>query len=159
MEHATINRGPAPLSISYPETWSFATKAVPSLVFPRELFAVANRDIRPTPRGSQPRPMIAALDSSALFLWCYYQVHFDPDPSHRGVIPDYGRPGFPLSYRNAETFPAFDAREWSASQFLWRRVGFNANGAAVTVWIWEGTTSSPGDVQAASEVVASLRLL
>jgi hypothetical protein len=74
------------------------------------------------------------------------------------LVPDYSRFRFPLSYFDAEVFPALDAREWSAINFSWRRLGFNIAGAVVSVFVWEGTTARFDDVAGIKKVVSSLKI-
>jgi hypothetical protein len=109
---------------SYPDDWHLSRRAVPNLVVPREIFALSNQPIRPTPvNSSQPRPVISSLDSGSIFIWCYYQA--EGDPGDRDPIPGYQPPSYPLSYHRSEVMAASDAREWDSSKFLWRRLGFD----------------------------------
>lgn len=147
----------AKVKVDRPEHWFFIRKCVPTLRVPRELFGISNRPITPVPDAlEQPRPMIATLDSASMFLWCYYQRPGDPDPENLNPIPDYSRYTLPLDYRLSETFPAFDAREWRPSDFLWRRIGFHVGGIAISVFIWEGTAASAADVKTAEQVLATV---
>lgn len=142
---------------SYPDNWYLSRRAVPNLVVPREIFALSNRPIRPTPvASSQPRPMISSLDSASIFVWCYYQA--EGDPGDHDPIPDYRSPSYPLSYHRSEVMAASDAREWDSSKFLWRRLGFNQDGIKVTIWIWQGTTVSSTDLRLAERAVESFRI-
>lgn len=146
------------VAVTYPDSWSFAPNCVPNLIVPRQLFGLSNRPIQVTPPSmSQPRPMLSTLDSGAMFIWSYYQVPGDPNPDEPDVLPDYGRYSLPLTYDESEVLPAYAAREWSPSQFLWRRIGFVNKNVTVTVWIWEGTSASFDDVQMAKQTVASVR--
>ena len=142
---------------SYPDNWHLSRKAVPNLVVPREIFALSNRPIQPTPvSSSQPRPMISSLDSGSIFVWCYYQAEGDPgDPD---PIPAYRRSFYPLSYNHSEVMAAFDAREWDSSKFLWRRLGFDQDGLQISIWIWQGTTASSSDLRLAEDAVGSFRI-
>jgi len=146
-----------PVAVKYPDTWYFSERPVPGLVSPRQLFAVSNRSIQPTPYGSpQPRPMIANLDAAAMFVWTYYQTPNDPGPQDPGPLPDYSRFRLPLRYLDSQVMGAYDAREWDAARFLWRRLGFQSALTTVTVWIWEGMRAAAADVSAAEEVVDSI---
>lgn len=151
--------GALTITASRPDRWHFDDRPVPNLGIPRQLFAVSNRPIRKTPRKSaQPRPMIHGLDPSALFVWCYAQAPGDPDPANPDAVPDYSGARFPLRYRDSEVFPSYDAREWDPTQFLWRRIGFEEGGYAVTIWIWEGTRADAGDIDSVDELLASLEV-
>src|SRR4029450_3695597 len=103
---------------SYPDNWHLSRKAVPNLVVPREIFALSNRPIQPTPvSSSQPPPMISSLDSGSIFIWCYYQAEGDPgDPD---PIPAYRRSFYPLSYNHSEVMAGFGGREGGSSRVLW----------------------------------------
>lgn len=159
MARITLCSPAACISADLPTTWSFTRRAVPSLLVPREIFALSNRPITPVPADSeQPRPMIANLDTGALFMWCYSQRIGDPEPVNRDPLPDYQFTQFPLRYAATEVFPASDAREWDGSGFLWRRIGYYVGGdVAVTTWIWEGTRASREDLNVVEQILSSLQ--
>ena len=147
------------VAVDYPVDWHFAEKPVPKLVVPRQLFAISNRPIQLTPKTtSQPRPMIRPLDPRAIFLWAYYQAPGDPGPEYEDKIPDYSNFSYPLRYREAEVFSSYNAREWDAAKFSWRRVGYDASGTMLTVWVWEGTQASPMDVATTGTIISTVRV-
>lgn len=156
----TTNTNTFQVSIDYPSEWHFAERPVARLVVPRQLFAVSNRPIIPTPRdSSQPRPMIQLLDPGAMFIWSYYQAPHDPSPKFSDNLPNYKRYNYPLQYRESEVFTAANAREWDGASFLWRRVGYDAPQTKLTVWIWEGTRAHPSDLAVAEQILKSVTIL
>lgn len=145
--------------VDRPHDWYFRRAAVPNLDIPRELFALSNRPIRPSPqRNDQPRPAVADLDAGAIFIWAYSQTIGDPQAGDLDPLPDYSRFSLPLQYAHSDVFSSSNAREWDPAKFLWRRIGFQFDQTTVvTVWIWEGTSASHEDITAAAAALASIR--
>ncbi len=151
--------GPYTLSADYPDAWIYSPSPVPNLVVPRQLFSLSNRILGSVAAGSSPpRPPVASLGASGLCLWGVCQLPHDPSPDTDDPLPDYPALTGPLDYFGAAAEPSYGAREWSASQFLRRRIGFIYRSARVTVWAWEGTASTPADVDIARSIVASVRV-
>jgi hypothetical protein len=155
------------LRVSYPATgWYAAASVVPALRSPHELFAFSNRPLQEVPATSdQNRPLIGQLDSASMFIWGYYEVFADPETKdpNPAPIPDYSRFSFPFEYAESQAFPSQSAYDWSASDFVWRRVGLNLASnprrprpAALTVMVWEGTASTASDVTAVEAVLSSV---
>jgi hypothetical protein len=151
---------------SPPEDWYAAASVVPALRSPHELFAFSNRPLQQVPPATEENhPAIGELDSAAMFIWGYYEVLGDPeigDPS-RPPIPDYSRYSLPFAYNDSEAFPSQSAYDWSPTNFIWRRIGLDlppnaqrAQRAALTVMVWEGTTSSVDDVSVAASILSSV---
>ena len=102
--------------------------------------------------------MVQSLDPRAIFLWAYFQAPGDPGPEYVDKIPDYSNFSYPLRYREAEVFSSYNAREWNAADFSWRRVGYDVSGTMLTVWVWEGTQASPMDVATTSDIISGMRI-
>jgi hypothetical protein len=146
--------------VVYPDTWSFAEKYVSELVVPRELFGVSTSPLSMTPRGSeQPRPMIQDIDPSEVVIWSYYQAPGDPDPEHPDSVPDYSHWRPPLRYADSDVLEPTAAREWSSTDFSWRRLGFEVDETRITIWIWEGTSASSQALDEAAAIVRSVRVV
>lgn len=146
------------MGVDYPDDWYFVASPVTSLVIPHQLFAVSNRPIVITAaRSPISKPSIRGLDSGALFIWSYYQVLGELDPT-RTLVPNYSGYSLPLSYAESRAFPSTDARGWAPGQFIWRHIGFDQFGVAVTVFIWEATQVGPGDIRKADAILHSIRV-
>lgn len=159
MPRETLHMLSRQVQVDYPADWFVSGKCVPKLVIPRELFAISNRPIKTVPRSSsQPRPMIASLDRGAVVLWAYFQIPDDPTPELEGGIPDYRGFSYPFEYAEAEVFAGHNAREWKASDFIWKRLGWGSSNSQFTLWIWEGVDVRPQVVQSAREIVGSVRI-
>jgi hypothetical protein len=154
------------MTVAVPEEgWYAAPSVVPALRSPHELTAISNRPLQQVPATSeQNTPAISALDAAGYLIWVYYEIQGDPliDDQERPPIPDYSRFSYPFVYSESQLFPPQVDYGWS-SAILWRRVGLNLapttqrpEPAALTVMIWEGTSASAGDVQAAEDIVGSV---
>lgn len=146
------------VSFEYPEGWHTDTTPVTSLVVPRQLLAASNRPIRITPKSTdRSRPDLTSLDRRGILLWGYLQLPNDPEPFD-GSLPEYASSGAAMRYDGAEALPGFEARDWSPSDFLWKRIGRRLGDLAFTLWIWEGAQAIPSDIATARGIVNSLRI-
>jgi hypothetical protein len=93
-----------------------------------------------------------------MLIWAYYQAPGDPAPEYQDPLPNYANFAYPFRYDQAQVMSSYNAREWSASDFSWRRVGYESPLSKLTVWVWEGTAATPMDVEASARIVASVEI-
>jgi hypothetical protein len=159
MQTIQVNEPEFDMRITAPDHWTLIRKAVPKLEVPRQLFSTSNgRIFAPEAESSQPRPMIQTMDPSSVFLWGCLQRPGDPDPLAPDPVLDNTSLGYPFNYDQAIARESTDAREWSSTDFVWKRVGCKLGELSITIWIWEGTQAKDSTIQEARSILNHIDL-